>query len=90
MKKIDIDCIEVVSEFDRDMKHVGYFATQALADLEVAKSPSYRSARPFKKTFVIIEKEEEIALAEKEKAKAAVLKKLTEQDIEILRELGLD
>jgi hypothetical protein len=90
MKKIEIDCFEVVSEFDRDITHVGYFATQELADQHVAKSPNYRRVRPFTKTFLIIEAEGELERASKEKAKEAALKKLSAQDIEILREMGLD
>lgn len=82
MKVIEIDCWEVTESYDRDT-HVAFFSEENVAKEFSEKSP-YRSARQYKKTFIICESLEDKANADKETMRQNALAKLTKQERELL------
>ncbi len=85
MKYIEIECFEVYSSYDRDIRHVAFFSTETLAKEYIAtKKGNYLSYNKVKKNFTIFESLEDAETFSKEEIKKKALEKLTPQEREVL------
>lgn len=82
----NIDCWEVYSGYDREIRHIAYFETEALAVQYIAndKNKAYMGKNRVKKTYMVFEDLKEVELYSRDNIIKGALAKLSEMEKEAL------